>query len=1249
MAAPHVSGVAALVLSRFPGYTRQELFDILVNSVDPVLFDKPVGAGRLNSFLAVRTDQPPPKVRLSVPPTLSGRQPIVGTAYGSFFIGYTLRAGSGTYPKDWIELASATSPITNAVAGVFDSSRLPDGFATVQLIVTNQNGLTASSSASVRLLNALITTPLSGDILAPGIFPVLGTVFGEGKSYELSFGSGLAPKNWISVSSGVATEAPDSPLGVWDARSLPSGFYSLRLQVNGGAAGPFEFSAPAVYIDHDLHPGWPAYLPVDRDFPLSDWRNIRVADLDGDGLGELILVDPGNHTRPQVLRVYSMTGKLLWSRTLGFDIPPDLPAIGDVDGDGKSEIFVDSTNGITAFRYDGTPLGEGWPVPVANNNTAKVLADLDGDGRLELIAYSQEYFATQVGESRELSVFRADGTLLRKWTLPWCGFTNTVQKIFPAVANLDSDPELEIVAVSGCQEIAAFDFRQDAPKWRASTRSPVLCSPVIGDIDGRGGPDIVVAAAAENGASEGGVYVFDGQGQLRLGWPVLEEFSFTTAPALGDLDQDGRLEIVLASIKPPAIHLLQWDGFEAEGWPLTNNFASWDASVGVADADGDGHPDAIVTAPGYENLALLFEDYRYVGGVGAYDFSAKEVRLSGNDRFNPRLLESSTAVWHRAGPAVFTDLDGDGKMDLVTASVLDRTYGTYTKIKERSSLYAWKLNVPISPERIPWPMFGHDPRNSGAYSLPPIPISPPTNEVAAIRDRILTLEDREVLIEPLLNDYGENLHLVGFSGPTNGSVSLQAPGMLLYRPATNFFGFDGFSYWIANSKGLMSTGRVFLKIKPVNDRPVVRDLSLEMTKNTSLDFFFEGEDAENDPLRFRVIASPANGEVWNYPTVGEYVPRKGFHGVDSFRYVANDGKEDSDPATIQVTVININNPPHATEAEWLTKTNRPLRISLTGEDPDDDPLTFELVTMPRHGSLEPDRTLFIYTPDRDFLGDDSFTFRAFDGTEFGEPAAIKIGVIATNATPRASDGSLAVQPNSSSSLRLSGTDPDGDPIHFTVLTLPLHGELTGEAPDLTYTPAKDYLGPDRFTFKVTDSFAESEVATFNIQVARENRPPVAQDQTVMVRPGSSAPIILDAFDPDGDPIQTIILKGPAHGLLYGVGRNQTYVPGPFFSGADQFTYKLWDGQKFGSEGRVSINVQTPPEDHPFRFESLVVHPDFVELRVRPGSWRTFTIEASTNLADWGAIAGPRSASFEVESIADTNQSGARRYYRAVGR
>ena len=1247
MAAPHVAGVAALVLSRFPMYSRQELFDILVNSVDAMAFDAPMGNGRINVAKAIQMDQPLPTARISVAETVSGFVDVRGTAAGTFFAGYSLNIGSGRSPSTWIPISSSLTSVTTGALGRFDSAIVPDGDAVVQLVVSNLNGAAAVAIAPVRVFNGLISFPLSADVLAPGRYPIRGTVHGAGKTYEISYGAGFQPTSWTKIANGGSGKM-EAVLGEWDASQLANGFYTLRMDVSKGGVRS-QFTAPLIYIDDKIKPGWPVYLETDRDFPATEWRNVRPADLDGNGVAELVVVDAGTRNRKQQLKVFGFNGSELWARDLGHDIPPDHPAIGNVDGDETQEIFVDGTNGIVAFRNEGSLLA-GWPVETGFANHAKVLADVDGDGAPELIAYAQEYAATRALESRELFVFKSDGTLLRKWTLPWCGFTNDVQKIHPAVANLDDDAGLEIIVPSGCSELLAFDVENAEPKWQATVAGKLLSSPVIGDVDGNGSVDIVVAAAAVNPGGAAGVYLFDRFGQRRLGWPVLEEFSFVTSPALGDLDQDGRLEIILVDDATFAqMHVLQWDGFEAEGWPQ-KLFQKTSARVGisVADINADQKPEIITSTPGFPGITLVEPNPEYIGGIIARDFSGNVVSLNGSNLVKSLPFESSgSARWSKSAPAVIGDFDGNGVLDIVVASIQERTHGSLRKYKDRSSVYFWELG---GNGTVQWAMFGNDLANRGAYSLPLTPAPTPTNVTQAIRDRVVTVEDRELRIHPATNDWNATssspLTVIGVTQPTNGTVSIEGQSVLVYMPKADFASMDSFTYTIRDAAGVTSTAPVFVRLKPLNDAPVAESIDVTMNKNRSVDLVYQARDPENEPVTFRIAKPPQHGELWNYPGVGTYYPKPGYSGTDSFSYVANDGRLDSAEAVVTITILNSNNPPKAVSQDLLTKTNRAILVTPSGSDVDGDPLNFEIVSGPSVGTAEREGSGFRFTPPQDYLGQASFTFRAYDGTAYSEAATIKIGVIATNATPRARTGSASVQPDTSTELLLSGFDPDGDVFQFQLVTQPLHGQLSGTPPNLVYLPSANYLGPDRFEFAVNDGFATSEPATFLIQVMRQNRPPRALDQFVAAELNRPANFNLHASDPDGDPVRVIILKGPGNGNLYGSGTNITYASRTSSVGSDWFTYKLWDGQRFGNIARVSLNI-SPVEEKAPTFTMIQNVDGGVDLRLSVAPLKPFRIEASSNLINWFVLVPTTTTAGETFQFVDEDAPAGMRYYRAV--
>jgi len=121
--------------------------------------------------------------------------------------------------------------------------------------------------------------------------------------------------------------------------------------------------------------------------------------------------------------------------------------------------------------------------------------------------------------------------------------------------------------------------------------------------------------------------------------------------------------------------------------------------------------------------------------------------------------------------------------------------------------------------------------------------------------------------------------------------------------------------------------------------------------------------------------------------------------------------------------------------------------------------------------------------------------------------AISINVVA-NRAPAASSQSVALAEDASAPVTLTASDPDGDPIHFTIVTPPSHGTLTGTAPALTYVPAPNFHGLDTFTFAANDGTDQSAPATVALTVTEVNDSPAPQPDLTTV--GAASPITLPA-------------------------------------------------------------------------------------------------------------------------------------------
>jgi len=158
---------------------------------------------------------------------------------------------------------------------------------------------------------------------------------------------------------------------------------------------------------------------------------------------------------------------------------------------------------------------------------------------------------------------------------------------------------------------------------------------------------------------------------------------------------------------------------------------------------------------------------------------------------------------------------------------------------------------------------------------------------------------------------------------------------------------------------------------------------------------------------------------------------------------------------------------------------------------------------------------------------------------------------------------------------LPASDPDGDPLSYTIVTPPEGGVVTGLAPTLTYQPDHDFYGTDSFTFRVSDGAATSNVATVAITVTPVNDPPTAADDTfespgpivVVTAPG----VLRNDGDPEGDRLQAYLATGPDYGALdLRSDGSFTYTPGPAFSNRDAFTYLAGDGLLFSQPAAVTI-------------------------------------------------------------------------------
>jgi hypothetical protein len=169
-----------------------------------------------------------------------------------------------------------------------------------------------------------------------------------------------------------------------------------------------------------------------------------------------------------------------------------------------------------------------------------------------------------------------------------------------------------------------------------------------------------------------------------------------------------------------------------------------------------------------------------------------------------------------------------------------------------------------------------------------------------------------------------------------------------------------------------------------------------------------------------------------------------------------------------------NQAPVAGDQALNVSEGTPLVITLSATDADGDPLAYSLVGTPQHGvlsSFDPVTRQVTYTPNANYTGPDSFSFKVDDGKLGVDTGTIALAVLPVNDSPTAQNQSVTLNEDESRLIVLDGSDVETTRANlvFTLVTAPTHGTLAqGPAGGWTYTPAANYTGTDSFAYTVAD-------------------------------------------------------------------------------------------------------------------------------------------------------------------------------------
>src|SRR5215813_6595903 len=199
---------------------------------------------------------------------------------------------------------------------------------------------------------------------------------------------------------------------------------------------------------------------------------------------------------------------------------------------------------------------------------------------------------------------------------------------------------------------------------------------------------------------------------------------------------------------------------------------------------------------------------------------------------------------------------------------------------------------------------------------------------------------------------------------------------------------------------------------------------------------------------------------------------------------------------------------------------------------------------------------------------------------------IDLTVKDANRAPTANSQTVIIDEDTVGTIKLTGSDPDGDKLDFTIVDQPLNGRLSGDAPYLTYRPKPNFAGADRFTFKVSDGNLDSATATVTILVRAINDPPVLTvpgPQTA--NEGQTIAFTISATDHDAGQILTITASGLPAGASFiqssATGAQFRWTPGFSQAGTYTISFRVADNAVPSLSDTKEVRIRVFDAQHDF--------------------------------------------------------------------
>ncbi|MDG0964229.1 MAG: S8 family serine peptidase, partial [Opitutales bacterium] len=403
------------------------------------------------------------------------------------------------------------------------------------------------------------------------------------------------------------------------------------------------------------------------------------------------------------------------------------------------------------------------------------------------------------------------------------------------------------------------------------------------------------------------------------------------------------------------------------------------------------------------------------------------------------------------------------------------------------------------------------------------------------------------------------------SHPKNGKVRENGK-TLTYLPNENFSGKDELLFKVTDGKKEGNTATVTFIINPVNDAPWIESETIKAKEDELIVIKPKYGDPEGDQVKVQLVEEPKNGIALKQGEQWLFFPDTHYNGKDSLRFSASDGILKVE-GLITVEITAVNDAPIASDSTIKTVEGTGVTIELNATDPENDSITYRVVSNPKHGKILMEKNgKYNYTPFENYNGTDSFSYRASDQNSEGNLALVNIEVTPKNEAPQVMDSTFALEEDGKLPIKLIASDPDGDSITFSILEKPKNGTISGSGPSYTYTPKVNYHGTDSFAVSASDGKLKSKTAIIYLNVTGKNDAPSFVSTLKALSVGyreTPYRMQLKVTDPDSENLTIQVKNQPKQGRCFINGTELLYLPDPGFTGMEEINLEVSDGKLSG--------------------------------------------------------------------------------------